>query len=302
MTRRSASPLAVWAGILVVLYVVWGSTYLGMKVAIDTLPPFVMGVPPLHPGGAPAHRRSSRSATGASIAPAVAGAASATRPSSARSCSSAGPASWPGASRRSPPGIAALLIGLVPMWLAIFGRVLFGDRVQPLAAVGHRRRPRRRRDPRLARRATSGQLDPAGLARARSCRRCSGRSARCTPPKRAVLPAPALFSTGHPDDRRRDRVPRRGRASPARRRASTSRPSRPPAGSASPTSSSWAASSGFTTYAWLLTVAPIAADRDLRVRQPGRRRVPRLADPGRAAHGADGRRVGRDRGWRSRSS
>ena len=38
--RSSASPLAVWAGI-VLLYVVWGSTYLGMKLAIDTLPVFV---------------------------------------------------------------------------------------------------------------------------------------------------------------------------------------------------------------------------------------------------------------------
>jgi len=38
-----ADPIAVWVGILV-LYVVWGSTYLGMKVAMDTLPVFVMGV------------------------------------------------------------------------------------------------------------------------------------------------------------------------------------------------------------------------------------------------------------------
>src|SRR5512132_4060016 len=40
--RPSASPIAVWTGILV-LYVVWGSTYLGIKVAIETIPPFTMG-------------------------------------------------------------------------------------------------------------------------------------------------------------------------------------------------------------------------------------------------------------------
>ena len=41
--RPTASPLAIWAG-LILLYVVWGSTYLGMKLAIETMPPFVMGV------------------------------------------------------------------------------------------------------------------------------------------------------------------------------------------------------------------------------------------------------------------
>src|SRR5207249_2347492 len=33
--------LLVWAGLLV-LYLVWGSTYLGIRIAIDTIPPFVM--------------------------------------------------------------------------------------------------------------------------------------------------------------------------------------------------------------------------------------------------------------------
>ena len=35
--RPSASPIAVWAG-LIVLYLVWGSTYLGIKVAVETVP------------------------------------------------------------------------------------------------------------------------------------------------------------------------------------------------------------------------------------------------------------------------
>ena len=48
--HKTASPLAVWAGI-VVLYVVWGSTYLGMKLAIDTVPPFVMGFLRFVPAG-----------------------------------------------------------------------------------------------------------------------------------------------------------------------------------------------------------------------------------------------------------
>ncbi len=48
--RQTASPLAVWTG-LIVLYLVWGSTYLGMKLAIDTVPPFVMGFLRFVPAG-----------------------------------------------------------------------------------------------------------------------------------------------------------------------------------------------------------------------------------------------------------
>ena len=48
--RPSASPIAVWAG-LIVLYLVWGSTYLGIKVAVETVPPFVMGFIRFVPAG-----------------------------------------------------------------------------------------------------------------------------------------------------------------------------------------------------------------------------------------------------------
>ena len=48
--RPSASPIAVWAG-LIVLYLVWGSTYLGIKVAVETIPPFVMGFIRFVPAG-----------------------------------------------------------------------------------------------------------------------------------------------------------------------------------------------------------------------------------------------------------
>ncbi len=93
-----------------------------------------------------------------------------------------------------PTGIAALLIGLVPMWLAIFGRVLFGDRVPALAAVG------------IAvglvgvailAWPTGGVdgLDPAGLL-ALVISPMFWSLGTLYAMKRAVLPAPALFSTG----------------------------------------------------------------------------------------------------------
>src|SRR4029079_19701319 len=40
--RTSPAPRAmVWLAILI-LYVVWGSTYLGIRIAIETIPPFLM--------------------------------------------------------------------------------------------------------------------------------------------------------------------------------------------------------------------------------------------------------------------
>src|SRR3954468_9747937 len=40
-SNRSARPLALVAG-FATLYVVWGSTYLGIKLAVDSLPPLLM--------------------------------------------------------------------------------------------------------------------------------------------------------------------------------------------------------------------------------------------------------------------
>src|SRR5436190_1842676 len=37
----SAPPVAVWTAIAI-LYVVWGSTYLGIRVAVESIPPFIL--------------------------------------------------------------------------------------------------------------------------------------------------------------------------------------------------------------------------------------------------------------------
>jgi drug/metabolite transporter (DMT)-like permease len=39
--RSGPSPLALWANLLVI-YVIWGSTYFGIAIAIETIPPFLM--------------------------------------------------------------------------------------------------------------------------------------------------------------------------------------------------------------------------------------------------------------------
>ncbi len=189
--RSSASPLAVWAGILV-LYVVWGSTYLGMKLAMDTVPPFVMGFLRFMPAGllltggvAIRYRRTIGRPSPVQLRDAsIVGAM--------LLLGGTGLVAW--GEQTIPTGIAALLIGLVPMWLAIFGRVLFGDRVPVLAALG------------IAVGVAGvailawptggvGALDPAGLL-ALVVSPMFWSLGTLYAAKRAVLPAPALFSTG----------------------------------------------------------------------------------------------------------
>lgn len=189
--RPTASPLAVWAGILV-LYVVWGSTYLGMKLAIDTIPPFVMGALRFVPAGVllaggvalrergDIRRPSARELRDSAIVGTM------------LLLGGTGLVAW--GEQTVQTGIAALLIGLVPMWLAVFGRVLFGDRIPALAAVG------------IAVGVVGvavlawptggvGQPEPAGLL-ALVVSPMSWSLGTLYATKRAVLPRPAMFATG----------------------------------------------------------------------------------------------------------
>ena len=131
---RSSSPnLAAWAGLLV-LYVVWGSTYLGIKLAVETIPPFLMGFMRFVPSGLV-------------LAGAVAlrNRATIRRPSIIELRDTAivgaflllggmGLVAW--AEQTVPSGISALMIALMPMWLAVFSRVAFGDRLPKLGWAG----------------------------------------------------------------------------------------------------------------------------------------------------------------------
>jgi drug/metabolite transporter (DMT)-like permease len=191
VTRSKASPAAVWAG-LIVLYLVWGSTYLGMKVAIGTIPPFVMGCIRFIPAGILLialvwlHNRSSivRPSGRAMIDAAIVAAF--------LLVGGTGLVAW--GEQTIPTGIAALLIGLMPMWLAIFGWFLFGERIQPLIAAGIvigivgvaiLAWPT----------GDVGTLDPAGLL-ALLVSPVLWALGTLYAAKRAVLPRPALFATG----------------------------------------------------------------------------------------------------------
>src|ERR687887_2751371 len=116
MTARACGALAT-------LYVVWGSTYLGIMLAIRTLPPFLMSSARFLVAGAflfalAPRRRVSLRAWGAAL---VAGGALLTVGN--------GGITW--AERRVDSGTAALLVATMPLWLALFDRLVFRRRPSP---------------------------------------------------------------------------------------------------------------------------------------------------------------------------
>jgi drug/metabolite transporter (DMT)-like permease len=112
-------------GALATLYVVWGSTYLGIMLAIRTMPPFLMSSVRFLLAGAflfalsPRRRVSLRAWTAALVA------------GGALLTIGNGGITW--AEQRVDSGVAALLVATMPLWLALFDRLVFGRR---LAAAG----------------------------------------------------------------------------------------------------------------------------------------------------------------------
>jgi len=115
-------------GALATLYVVWGSTYLGIMLAIRTMPPFLMSSVRFLLAGAflfalSPHRRVSLRAWAAAF---VVGGALLTIGN--------GGITW--AEQRVDSGTAALLVATMPLWLALFDRVVFGRRLSGAGWTG----------------------------------------------------------------------------------------------------------------------------------------------------------------------
>jgi drug/metabolite transporter (DMT)-like permease len=130
---RPASTVLIWTAILI-LYFVWGSTYLGIRVAVDTIPPFIM-----------AAVRFTIAGTVMLTAVALFRRNTATRPTRREwrdsfivgAClmgGGMGAVAW--GEQTVPSGIAGVLIAMLPVWVAVFGRVFLGERLPPLAIVG----------------------------------------------------------------------------------------------------------------------------------------------------------------------
>ena len=175
-SRRGAS---LWAGMLV-LYIVWGSTYLGIAVAVETIPPFLMAAIRFGIAGAVLLLWSLARDRGDFVAP--------TRREWRDSFIVGGLLLGGGMGMVAfgeltiPSGITALLIALMPVWVAIFGRLFLGEGLPRLAIVGIA----------VGFVGVAFLVGPVGLRRQRapsirsawprsSSPRSAGRSARCSP-------------------------------------------------------------------------------------------------------------------------
>ena len=130
--RRAAAIVAA----LGVVYVVWGSTYLGIAYAIETLPPFLMAgtrflvagvilyaAARLVGGSGGASGRPDRTQWGFAALTGVLmlGVGN-------------GGVSW--AQQTVPSGIAAIVIASIPLWVVLIDRLAFGARLSWVAALG----------------------------------------------------------------------------------------------------------------------------------------------------------------------
>jgi drug/metabolite transporter (DMT)-like permease len=135
-TARPIAPTrgaGIWLGMLV-LYIVWGSTYLGIALAVDSIPPFLMAAIRFTLAGAVLLLWSIARGRGSFVWPTrrewrdsfIVGAL----------LLGGGMGMVAFGEQTIPSGITALLIAMMPVWVAIFGRLFLGERLPGLAIVG----------------------------------------------------------------------------------------------------------------------------------------------------------------------
>jgi drug/metabolite transporter (DMT)-like permease len=134
MPKESATSRSrLWLALLTI-YVIWGSTYLGIAVAIESVPPFIMaGVRFLIAGAIlllwawlTNGRRLSMPTRRQWLDAFIVGAL----------LFGGGNGLVGFGEQTVPSGVAALLIALIAVWFAVFSRVFFGDRIPRIVAVG----------------------------------------------------------------------------------------------------------------------------------------------------------------------
>jgi drug/metabolite transporter (DMT)-like permease len=123
------SPAAV-AAALATVYLVWGSTYLAIRVTDRTMPPFLMSSARFLIAGAALYLFASRGRSRPTLqqwgAAAIVGAA--------LLLVGNGGVAW--AETRLESGLAALIVAIIPLWVALMDRAFFGRRLSPAAVAG----------------------------------------------------------------------------------------------------------------------------------------------------------------------
>jgi drug/metabolite transporter (DMT)-like permease len=123
------SPAAV-AFALATIYLVWGSTYLAIRVTDRTMPPFLMSSARFLIAGAALYAFAARGKARPTLqqwaAAAIVGAA--------LLMVGNGGVAW--AETRLESGLAALIVAIIPLWVALMDRVFFGRRLSTPAVLG----------------------------------------------------------------------------------------------------------------------------------------------------------------------
>src|SRR5687767_2859052 len=123
----------IWLG-LAVLYVVWGSTYLGIAIAVEMIPPFLMAAVRFGIAGTVLMTWSILRARGSFVAPSRREWRDTIIVGTLLLGGGMGMVAF--GEQTIPSGIAALLIAMMPVWVAIFGRAFLGERLPRIAGVG----------------------------------------------------------------------------------------------------------------------------------------------------------------------
>ena len=125
--RRSPAAVAV---ALATVYLVWGSTYLAIRVTDRTMPPLLMSSVRFLVAGAALYAFASRGRARPTWrewrAAAIVGAA--------LLLVGNGGVAW--AETRLDSGLAALIVAIIPLWMALLDRLVFGRRLSPAATLG----------------------------------------------------------------------------------------------------------------------------------------------------------------------
>src|SRR6266571_1837374 len=124
--RRSPAAVAFALG---TVYRVWGSTYLGIRVTDRTMPPLLMSSARFLVAGVVLYAFASRGRPRPTLrewrAAAIVGAA--------LLLVGNGGVAW--AETRLDSGLAALIVAIIPLWVAVLDRAFFGRRLSPVGIL-----------------------------------------------------------------------------------------------------------------------------------------------------------------------
>lgn len=132
--RFRARPALAIGAALALVYVIWGSTYLAIRVGIRTIPPFLLGSVRFILAGAILYAIAVRHGDRDGDRPGPKQWTAASIVGVALLFGGNGGVSW--GLQRVPTGISALLVATVPLWMVLIARIAHGERLPPQVVAG----------------------------------------------------------------------------------------------------------------------------------------------------------------------